>query len=196
MRRAAGTVVAAGLLGLGCAASPAYRASSTPVGSATVASTPPEPSTPESSAGFAQPPSMAPRTAPVRRPATGVDLDREPAQPAPPPTQPGSVTVQSLSESPTSSVVGGAAVEDGERTVREARIGAQVQRIREEQIRLASNPGICHDVCFAAGSICLAAQEVCRLTGDSDARCARARGACADAGRQRDGSCPVCPPTH
>lgn len=196
MRRAAGAVVAAGLLGLGCAASPAYRASAPLARSATVASTPSEPSTPESSAGFAQPPSMAPRTAPVHRPAATIDRDIAPVQAAPPPAQPGSVTIQSLSESPTSSAVGGAAVDDGERAVREARIGAQVQRIREEQIRLASNPGICHDVCFAAGSICLAAQEVCRLTGDSDARCERARGACADAARQRDGSCPVCPPTH
>jgi len=148
-----------------------------------------EPSTPESSAGYAQPPATAPRPAQVDRPAAGVVRDREPAQP-------GSVTVQSLSESPTSSLQGGASADDSERAVREARIGAQVQRIREEQIRLASNPGICHDVCFAAGSICLAAQEVCRLTGDTDARCERARGACADAGRQRDGSCPVCPPTH
>lgn len=101
---------------------------------------------------------------------------------------------QSISESTTVSAQGGAG--DGDRAVREARIGAQVQRIREEQIRLATNPEICHDVCFAAGSICLAAQEVCRLTGDADTRCERARDACSDASRQRDGACPVCPPTH
>nr|MBK7065185.1 hypothetical protein [Deltaproteobacteria bacterium] len=196
MRRTASAVLAAGLLGLGCAASPAYRGAAPYSRTVTVASTPSEPSTTESSTGYAQPPSTAPRPARVDRPAATVDLDREPVQPAPPAAQPGSVTVQSLSESPASSVQGGAATDDGERTVREARIGAQVQRIREEQIRLATNPGICHEVCFAAGSICLAAQEVCRLTGDSDARCARARGACADAGRQRDGSCPVCPPTR
>lgn len=196
MRRVAGAAVAAGLLGLGCAASPAYRGAAPAGRSATVTPIAAEASTPETSAVYAQPPSMAPRPAPVQRPAATIDLDRAPARPAPPAAEPGSVTTQSLSESPVSSVQGGTAVDDGERTVREARIGAQVQRIREEQIRLASNPGICHDVCFAAGSICLAAQEVCRLTGDSDARCERARGACAAAGRQRDGSCPVCPPTH
>lgn len=196
MKRAAGAVLAAGLLGLGCAASPAYRGAASPSRSATVTSISSEASAPEPSAAYAQPPSTAPRPAPAHRPAATIDIDRETAQPSPPPAQPGSVTIQSLSESPASSVQGGVAIEDGERTVREARIGAQVQRIREEQIRLASNPGICHDVCFAAGSICLAAQEVCRLTGDSDARCERARGACAAAGRQRDGSCPVCPPTH
>jgi hypothetical protein len=98
----------------------------------------------------------------------------------------------------TAAATQGVAPEDdsGEHALREARIGAQVQRIREEQIRLAANPGVCHDVCFAAGSICLAAQEVCRLTGDDDPRCGRARQACADAGRQRDGACPACPPTH
>lgn len=195
MRRAAGAILAAGLLGLGCAASPAYRGAPPPSRSATVVSTSSEPSTRESSAGYALPPSTAPRPAQVDRPAAGINRDSAPEQPAPPAAQPGSVTVQSLSES-TTSAQGGASADDGERAVREARIGAQVQRIRDEQIRLAANPGICHDVCFAAGSICLAAQEVCRLTGDSDARCERARGACADAGRQRDGSCPVCPPTH
>jgi hypothetical protein len=105
------------------------------------------------------------------------------------------VSVQSLGQA-TVAISESAAGDERERVVREARIGAQVQRIREEQIRLASNPGVCHDVCFAAGSICLAAQEVCRLTGDDDTRCTRARTACTDAGHQRDGACPVCPPTH
>lgn len=57
----------------------------------------------------------------------------------------------------------------------------------------------CRDACRAADGVCAAAREICRLTGDSDAdhpidlRCARAREACADAGRQRDARCPNCP---
>jgi hypothetical protein len=202
LRRAAGAVLALGVWGLGCAAAPAYRAAASSSRSAPPSTTPSTRSTSLDSpeGAFAQPPPSASRPAQVERPAPRFDVDREPpsaqpVQPPPPPGATGSATTQSLGESTVVSAQGGG-VDEGERAVREARIGAQVQRIREEQIRLATNPGVCHDVCFAAGSICLAAQEVCRLTGDADARCERARGACADAGRQRDGSCPVCPPTH
>ena len=202
MKRAAGAVLALGVLGLGCAAAPAYRAAA-PSSRAAPPSTTPAPRSMEldSPAGtFAQPPPSAPRPAQVERPSHRPDIDREPSseqpvQPAAAPAATGGASVQSVGESATVTSQGGG-VDAGDRAVREARIGAQVQRIREEQIRLATNPGVCHDVCFAAGSICLAAQEVCRLTGDADVRCERARAACADAGRQRDGSCPVCPPTH
>lgn len=57
----------------------------------------------------------------------------------------------------------------------------------------------CRDICRASDGVCAAAREICRLTGDAEAehpldlRCARAREACADAGRQRDGRCPTCP---
>jgi hypothetical protein len=193
-------VLALGVWGLGCAAAPAYRAASPSSASAPPSTTPSTRSTSLDSpgGGFAQPPPSASRPAQVERPSPRSDADREPS--AAPPVQPapaatGSATTQSVGESTIVSAQGGG-VDEGERAVREARIGAQVQRIREEQIRLATNPGVCHDVCFAAGSICLAAQEVCRLTGDADPRCERARAACSDAGRQRDGSCPVCPPTH
>ncbi len=114
---------------------------------------------------------------------------------APPQVPAATTTVQTVGEETTVSVPDG--VGTGERMrMQEARIGAQVQRIRDEQIRIATNPGVCRDVCFAAGSICLAAQEVCHLAGDADGRCARARAACTEAGQQRDGTCPVCPPTH
>jgi hypothetical protein len=58
----------------------------------------------------------------------------------------------------------------------------------------------CREICTAAGNICVAAHEICRLTGDAtvasarDVRCARARDACVDAGRRRDQACAVCPP--
>jgi hypothetical protein len=129
--------------------------------------------------------------------------DREPANSNVPVTAPSPVPPPTVAPAPTTMTLGGSAAgpeqgagNDADHAVRESRIGAQVQRIRDEQIRLAANPGVCHDVCSAAGSICLAAQEICRLAGDGDARCGRARGACADAGHQRDGACPVCPPTR
>ncbi len=58
----------------------------------------------------------------------------------------------------------------------------------------------CREICAAAGNICVAAREICRLTGDTtaasarDVRCSRARDACVDAGRRRDQACAVCPP--
>ena len=77
---------------------------------------------------------------------------------------------------------------------RETRIASAVRRIRDEQLRLATGP-VCHDVCYATATMCTAAGELCRLTGVEDARCVRAREACDDAGRQRDGTCPSCPPS-
>lgn len=198
MRRAPASVAALACLSVGCAAAPP-RSAAAPAHT-TRSATAREPEAEETSTY-----APAPRAQPSqeRQPrATSLDIDAPasgPPQPAPPPaTAPssvGGVSVQSLGQA-TVAISESAAGDERERVVREARIGAQVQRIREEQIRLASNPGVCHDVCFAAGSICLAAQEVCRLTGDQDARCTRARTACTDAGHQRDGACPVCPPTH
>lgn len=60
----------------------------------------------------------------------------------------------------------------------------------------------CREICGAAGNICVAAREICRLTGDAtaasarDVRCVRARDACVDAGRRRDQACAVCPPAR
>ncbi len=57
----------------------------------------------------------------------------------------------------------------------------------------------CRSACRAAGGVCAARDEICRLTGDAsaaealDARCTRARAACDDATRQRTERCPVCP---
>ena len=102
---------------------------------------------------------------------------------------------------PGYSVQGG--VDDGaggnEEAQREAAITrweAQLQRGRDE---LAATATQCRVICMAASNVCTATREICRLTGDlipaqaRDPRCARARSACIDAGRRRDGACPVCP---
>lgn len=198
MRRGPASVAALACLSVGCAAAPPRFASAP--NQATRSAIAREPDA-DSTPGYAPPPRSRP--SPERQPAAANPAVDSPAsatsQPSPPPavapSAVGGASVQSLGEASVT-VSESAAGDERERVVREARIGAQVQRIREEQIRLASNPGVCHDVCFAAGSICLAAQEVCRLTGDEDARCTRARAACTEAGHQRDGACPVCPPTH
>jgi hypothetical protein len=72
-------------------------------------------------------------------------------------------------------------------------VGAQEDAIRRHQGTLASAVSACREVCSASGGICAAAAEICRLTGDAHDRCARARGACTDASRRRDGQCPACP---
>ncbi|MEI8256421.1 MAG: hypothetical protein WCJ30_12175, partial [Deltaproteobacteria bacterium] len=62
-----------------------------------------------------------------------------------------------------------------------------------------SSTGECRDICRANGDICTAAHEICVLTGDdeastpTDGRCSRARTACEQATRQRNGACRVCP---
>ena len=137
--------------------------------------------TTESEDGYAPPPESPVRESPRDRPTASPPV----MQPGAAPTVVGRPASGAVAAELDFFVDGPAA--------REARIGAQVRRIRDEQIRLATSPGVCRDICFASGSICLAAQELCRLTGDADDRCGRARGACADAGRQRDGACPVCP---
>jgi hypothetical protein len=77
-----------------------------------------------------------------------------------------------------------------------ARWEAELQRGRDE---LAASVGQCRVICMAATHVCTATREICRITGDliaaqpRDVRCARARSACIDAGRRRDGACPVCP---
>lgn len=64
---------------------------------------------------------------------------------------------------------------------------------------LSSAGSECRDVCRASSDICVAAREICSLTGDadaampSDARCGRARAACERATRQQGSACPVCP---
>lgn len=71
--------------------------------------------------------------------------------------------------------------------------------IQRYQAALAAGVSACRDICSAAGNVCTAAREICLLTGDSavgnarDVRCTRARAACSDAGRRRDGACPACP---
>lgn len=176
----------------GCAMSSAGRAPSRQATS-TAASPPPPPQAVTTTAtslggGYAPAPSTTPMGPDAPAPRSSAPVEDGDSLPRTPGT-----TVQSISEERPVSGQGG---EADRARLQEARIGAQVQRIRDEQIRIATNPGVCRDVCFAAGSICLAAQEVCHLAGDEDARCGRARTACAEAGQQRDATCPVCPPTH
>ncbi len=73
-------------------------------------------------------------------------------------------------------------------------VAAHEETIRRNQEALASSVAACQAVCTASGNICAAAAEICRLTGDGHSRCTRARGACTDASRRRDGACPSCPP--
>ncbi len=82
---------------------------------------------------------------------------------------------------------------------RDARIAQWEVELDRQRASLSASLAQCRDICSAAGNVCTAAAEICRLTGDltranaRDARCVRARTACLDAGRRRDGSCPVCP---
>lgn len=82
---------------------------------------------------------------------------------------------------------------------RDASITRWQTELERQQAQLATSLAQCRDICAAAGNVCTAASEICRLTGDltranaRDARCTRARTACVDAGRRRDGACPVCP---
>jgi len=91
---------------------------------------------------------------------------------------------------------GGGGDEEARREATIARWEAQLQRGRDE---LAATATQCRVICMAASNVCTATREICRLTGDliagqpRDVRCARARSACVDAGRRRDGACPVCP---
>lgn len=91
---------------------------------------------------------------------------------------------------------GGDGGEEARREATIARWEAQLQRGRDE---LAATATQCRVICMAASNVCTATREICRLTGDlipaqaRDPRCARARSACIDAGRRRDGACPVCP---
>jgi hypothetical protein len=100
---------------------------------------------------------------------------------------------------PSYSLQGGVDDGGGDEARREAAITrweAQLQRGRDE---LAATATQCRVICMAASNVCTATREICRLTGDliagvaRDPRCARARSACVDAGRRRDGACPVCP---
>lgn len=88
---------------------------------------------------------------------------------------------------------------DDQNADRDARIAQWELEIDRQQTSLAASLSQCRDICAAAGNVCTAAAEICRLTGDltranaRDGRCVRARTACLDAGRRRDGACPVCP---
>lgn len=78
-------------------------------------------------------------------------------------------------------------------------IGGLEAQIAQGLAAFAAPEPECREICRASDGVCAAAREICRLTGDAEAehpldlRCARAREACADAGRQRDGRCPTCP---
>lgn len=88
---------------------------------------------------------------------------------------------------------------EDERIERDRTIAQWEAEIDRQRAGLAASLAQCRDICAAAGNVCTAASEICRLTGDlsranaRDARCTRARTACLDAGRRRDGACPVCP---
>lgn len=98
---------------------------------------------------------------------------------------------------PSAQPIDAPAVDEGTRT--ESQIAQWQAELDHQRRLLASTLSQCRDVCAAASNVCTAAREVCRLTGDlantnaRDARCTRARSACVDAGRRRDGACPVCP---
>lgn len=88
---------------------------------------------------------------------------------------------------------------EDERIERDRVIAQWESEIERQRAGLSASLAQCRDICAAAGNVCTAASEICRLTGDlsranaRDARCTRARTACLDAGRRRDGACPVCP---
>lgn len=69
----------------------------------------------------------------------------------------------------------------------------------DQAMSTMSSSGECREICRANGGICTAAHEICALTGDgeattpTDGRCSRARTACEQATRQRNGACSVCP---
>lgn len=79
------------------------------------------------------------------------------------------------------------------------RIAALEADIAQGLAAVAAPAADCRSACRAAGGVCAARDEICRLTGDAsaaqalDARCTRARAACDDATRQRTERCPVCP---
>lgn len=79
------------------------------------------------------------------------------------------------------------------------RIAALEGEIAQGLAAVTAPTADCRSACRAAGGVCAARDEICRLTGDEsaaqplDARCTRARAACDDATRQRTERCPVCP---
>ncbi len=80
------------------------------------------------------------------------------------------------------------------------RITAWQAEIERYHAAITAPVSDCRDICGAAGGICQASREICRLTGDAaearahDPRCQRSREACTDASRRRDAACAVCPP--
>jgi hypothetical protein len=79
------------------------------------------------------------------------------------------------------------------------RIAALEGEIAQGMAAVTAPAADCRSACRAAGGVCAARDEICRLTGDEsvaqalDPRCTRARVACDDATRQRTERCPVCP---
>jgi hypothetical protein len=122
-----------------------------------------------------------------------------PVQPAPVANEPRTTTTGSATEA-TGDGDDEACVPEPESatppTPREGSIAVYEAQIERERQGMAAGMTECRDICRAAGNICSAATEICRLAGDADARCTRARGACVDAGRTRDGACPMCPPVR
>ncbi len=110
-----------------------------------------------------------------------------------PATMPGTTTAAPSATSPYATPTGvGVAGSSGDRMT------YWVGRL-DQASSVMSSSGECRDICRANGDICTAAHEICVLTGDgeatspTDGRCSRARTACEQATRQRNGACRVCP---
>lgn len=114
-----------------------------------------------------------------------------------PPSETAAAPVSPAPAAAGTSVGGAIAPDDG--VSAEAQIRRYEAQIAAARATIAADPATCRDVCGATTTLCRAAGELCRLTGDPDdheardPRCRRARVACADASRQRDGACPLCP---
>lgn len=137
------------------------------------------------------------------RPRVSEEPPRQPTaqSPAPPPPP--------ASPAPVAPGGGGSGgVPSGPPRSSQEAVEAQIQRwqgaLTAAQQQLVNGLEECRDICAAAGNVCRASEEICRLTGDEtpglanvrDPRCRRAREACVDASRQRDGHCPACPAPH
>ena len=152
------------------------------------------------------PPTAASAQAAYAPPTSTVESNREPtSQGVPRAPSAGGAAAFRFSVAPIASLPGGgsSATAPGEfedpGALRDARIAQWEREIERQRDALAASLAQCREVCIASSNVCTAAYEICRLTGDlahanaRDARCTRARGACVDAGRRRDGACPVCP---
>lgn len=159
-------------------------------------------------------PQAAPSSTPSQQqwaqpPSANVDRDAAPARATVPgamtePLRPPATMPPSPPPSPEPSaprpapVAGGMPARETQEST-DAQISRYEAQIAAARAMIAADPATCRDVCGATSTICRAAGELCRLTGDRpdamarDPRCRRAREVCADASRQRDGACPLCP---